>query len=252
MYRCISFSILSFCFFGCTPTTYGDLENTDELPDDKDTPDQTDLAPVIKKFEATVDTLTEGEQVQFVARVTDVDGQEDLQGGMLKSVDGLVYGSFTAVGDSGEWTVTLDWDSIHAIAPILFDEFDVRVFVAEFRDKSKKQATAEVEVELNCDGRPACDGYCGMAGTNNGDCNVAGWQECVEVPAQTTFNCADVCSQSNMDCAQSAEGEIWGISYSHAACSAGVFEEVGTSLSTCDMDITGDGEWSMYASCYCG
>ncbi|MBT3220879.1 MAG: hypothetical protein HN348_17485 [Proteobacteria bacterium] len=228
------------------------MEYTDKLPDDTDTPDETDLAPVIKIFEATVDSITEGDQVEFVARVTDVDGQEDLQGGMLKSIDGLVYGTFAQVGDSVEWKVSLDWDIIHDIEPILFDEYDVRVFVAEFRDKSKKQATAELELELHCDGRPACDGYCGMAGTNNSDCNVAGWQECVEVQAQANFNCADVCSQSNMDCAQSTEGEIWGLAFSHAACSAGVFEEVGTSLSTCDMDTSGDSEWSMYASCYCG
>jgi hypothetical protein len=245
--------VISLFAFGCQSHDFGIIDDDAPTGDEADNEVETGLPPVLRSVEASETTITEGDAVEFVVKVTDVDGQDDLQGGALLSENGALYGAFERDDDTNLWRVAVSWDHIHSVSAIEFEDEEIRTFYVEFRDKSNQTARDDLDLTLSCDGRPACDGSCGLAGTPDGMCAEAGWQDCVEVAPSQAFNCHSVCAETGLTCGVSTDemGSIWGLSNSQATCDMGYFSQTESSLSMCDAESVGDPELYTYLSCYC-
>ena len=86
-------------------------------------------APRILSFTTNVGAITRGQSVTFSAIVTDPDGLADIVGGTLEGSSGQVYGTFSASGGAGAYSMPLSWNDMHLVAPIEFiSTFLVRPF----------------------------------------------------------------------------------------------------------------------------
>lgn len=133
-------------------------------------------APRILSFATNVMSITRGQSVTFSAIVTDPDGIADVIGGTLEASSGAVYGTFSASGNDGAYSLSLSWTEMGQVLPINFATEEQRPFVARFYDVAGHQVTQTLQVRLHCNGMAACDGYCVDLATdysNCGQCNRA-------------------------------------------------------------------------------
>ena len=104
----------------------------------------------------------EGGSVDFIAQVSDPDGVADVIGGTLRSVNGVTYGNFSPWVPEGRFQLTLSWDTIHQVEPIVSStgNDEVRSFVAKFIDFANYSGTRTTSLTLTCNGQVAADGQC--------------------------------------------------------------------------------------------
>ncbi len=88
----------------------GNNENID--PGNNETP--ADNAPVFLDFSASTSTLTDKNEVTFVAVLTDPDGIDDLIGGSLQHPGGGSYGAFQTSAAEGSYQIIIDWDDVNS------------------------------------------------------------------------------------------------------------------------------------------
>lgn len=85
------------------------------------------------------------------AIVTDPDGIDDLIGGTLKSPSGATYGAFQTAAAEGSYQLTLSWNQLNAVQPIVFEQPIPRDLVAEFYDQAGNKVQRSLNISLACD-----------------------------------------------------------------------------------------------------
>lgn len=116
--------------------------------------------PRILSLGTSVKQLTEGESARFVAVVTHPDGLDNLAGGQLTSLDGMIkFGAFQA-DHQGAYTLDLSWSLLNQTESISFASEEMRSFVAEFYDMKGHKTSQSLALRLHCNGKNACAGAC--------------------------------------------------------------------------------------------
>lgn len=131
-------------------------------------------SPRILSFTTNVSAITRGQSVTFSAIVTDPDGLADIVGGTLEGGSGQVYGTFSASGGAGAYSMSLSWNDMHLVAPIEFTTEEQRTFMARFYDVAGNQVTQSAQVRLHCNGDAACAGTCADLMTDDLHCGTCG------------------------------------------------------------------------------
>jgi hypothetical protein len=118
----------------------------------------------IVSFASTVSRLTDMQQVQFIAVVTDALGIDAIAGGTLTDETGATYGGFSAGAQKGAYSVTLDWAMVNQVRTLDFvSPGQTRTFTANFFDNAGATASASVQVTFYC-GANSELGACGGMG----------------------------------------------------------------------------------------
>ena len=199
-------------------------------------------APRILSFATNVTSVTRGDSVAFSAIVTDPDGIADVIGGTLEASTGAVYGTFSASGNDGAYSLSLSWSAMNQVIPINFTTEEQRTFVARFFDVAGHQVTQSMQIRLHCNGDAACDGSCRDLQTdfsNCGQCNrvCAEVDQCIsgscigflDWAPQQVGSCQQACAQyaAGYTCTpqcqfDSVTGGAFGVYYcSQGTCSVG-------------------------------
>jgi hypothetical protein len=104
------------------PTDPG--ESSDSSPEDT-TSAQVPGAPVFLSLQTNASSLTAGESITFTAVLIDPDGVDDIVGGTLSDLTGMIgYGPFVAAGQPGTYSIMVSWDAMHQAEPIEFENTD--------------------------------------------------------------------------------------------------------------------------------
>ena len=125
-------------------------------------------------------TINEEGSATFRAVVTDPDGAQDIQGGVLRDEMGSVtYGSLARAAD-GSYSLTITWDQLNAVAPITFTAPHGVVFEAQFSDSADHVGTARATLMLSCsNGCGATNGICGCGSICMIDCTTISTPDCL-------------------------------------------------------------------------
>jgi hypothetical protein len=171
---------------------------------------------VFLSLQTNASSLTAGESITFTAVLIDPDGVDDIVGGTLSDLTGMIgYGPFVAAGQPGTYSIMVSWDAMHQAEPIEFENTDLmRSFRAEFFDQVANKVSKDVDLTLACAEGAACDGvctdlkatadHCGTCGKicatgcKDGACAPA-WGECTQKD-EGFDNCDQICAASGQTC----------------------------------------------------
>ena len=122
-------------------------------------------SPKILSLQTNISSMTSSDMLVISAVVTDPDGIDDVIGGNLETPDGIAaYGAFATDASEGAYSITLTWDSLNTVAPIVTDAGGSvsRTMRATFFDVEGNTVWRDVSISLGCGGatRAACDGRC--------------------------------------------------------------------------------------------
>ncbi len=207
-----------------------DTSPTSEMPPTSDTASTAPVAgaPVFLSLQMNVSKITAGETVIFTAVLTDPDGVDDIVGGTLSDVSGMIgYGPFVAAGQEGTYSIDVSWDAVNQAQPIQFEGVDLKkLFRAEFYDQMANKVHQDVELTLTCMEGSACSGVCTdimMDADHCGACNKAceggcdvgkcapKWGECL-IKSSGFDTCGMYCASIGEACVENACGPFKGTS----------------------------------------
>jgi hypothetical protein len=194
--------------------------------------------PVILTFGTNVPSVTEGEQVQLTAVITDPDGIDDVIGGnLVDDATGATFGAFVTTAQEGAYQFSLSWDQLNQVATIDFASGATieRKVTAQFFDQAGHSVEKTTGVTLTCKGLAACAGACVNVTNDPSNCGscgracaagpcdsgkCAGWTACLS-PAPTT--CAAYCAAHSATCSNSCANLYYGIAsgveqFANATC----------------------------------
>lgn len=130
--------------------------------------------PKIVTLEVSADRLGPDDEVEFIAFVTDPEGDANVLAGVLSDPEtGSVYGNFSKAGV--DWTLSLASADIAFVLPFSFQSEQERIFEAVFYDRDGHESKpVAVAVTVHCDGHPTCDGACAKVETDESNCGTCG------------------------------------------------------------------------------
>jgi hypothetical protein len=183
--------------------------------------------PVILSFGTNVASITQGEQVQLTAVVTDPDGIDE---------NGATYGAFATTAQEGAYQFSLSWDQLNQVTTIDFaaGATPQRTVKAQFFDQAGHMAEKTATITLTCKGEAACAGVCvnlltdtkncGSCGHACGTCDngkCASWSGCMAAGG----TCASYCTGHGMTCSNQCLEIHYGVKagvalYSNTTCTA--------------------------------
>ena len=213
---------------GTVTTGPGESDNSSDMPPTSDTASTAPVAgaPVFLSLQTNVSKITAGESVIFTAVLTDPDGVDDIVGGTLSDVSGMIgYGPFVAAGQEGTYSVSLSWDAVNQAQAIQFEGMDLKqIFRAEFYDQAANKVHQDVELTLTCVEGSACGGVCTDIMVDADHCGACGkvceggcgegqcapkWGECIN--ASSGFDTCDLyCPSIGETCVENACGPLTG------------------------------------------
>jgi len=139
-------------------------------------------APVIEQLTVAPSALTPWDTVTVTAVVSDPDGLDDIQAGLVfHNSTGAVHRSFIEV-DAGVYEAEFTWSRLNTADPIDFTISEQRQFLVEFFDHSGLVGSAVFDLQLHCYGIAACGGVCSDLDEPDhcGACGVECEGACVE------------------------------------------------------------------------
>jgi hypothetical protein len=84
-----------------------------------DVPEKDLHAPYLVSMLSMPMTITQGEDINFTAVLTDEDGQYQVKGGSLYDGEGNYYGEFHLSWGAGVFELDTTWEEINAVEPIV-------------------------------------------------------------------------------------------------------------------------------------
>ena len=155
--------------------------------------------PNAQSFEASPDTITEGEESVLTLTVTDPQGVQDVVGVTIvdDETDMTLVQVDASPDENGTYSTTVSWDDFAALGALEFTGSQTRSLTATFTDQAgNTSGPVTTDVDLRCagDGGLATQNYCFNP---------------LEIEAVATSTCSSLCADAGFRCDNIIAAEVF-------------------------------------------